>query len=138
MLSEIELRAIAQDIVNKAKASAQVDQGTLKRSIRYTIRRGQVEFKQMFYGIFEDKKKVKNSYLEKIAKQYMPTGVPYKIILIDSFGGVYETGKTTQGRATQKKAVAIAKRNSTEKIKELIKKVQENASKAKLNGEEEN
>ena len=50
MLSEAEIRAIASTVVQRAKATARVDQGTLRRSIAYTYVRGVVTFRQIYYA----------------------------------------------------------------------------------------
>lgn len=118
MLSEIEIRAIAQTIVNKAKSTAHVDQGSLKKSIAYTYVRDVVIFRELYYGQWNE-----NSLLEKYANQLMPNGVAWKIVYTKLGGDTYEVGKTKQGRATQRKAVAVALRNSTNNIKALIASV---------------
>lgn len=118
MLSEVEIRAIAQTIVNKAKSTAHVDQGSLKKSIAYTYVRDVVIFRELYYGQWND-----NSLLEKYANQLMPNGVAWKIVYTKLGGDTYEVGKTKQGRATQRKAVAVALRNSTNNIKALIASV---------------
>lgn len=128
MLSEIEIRAIAQTIVNKAKSTAHVDQGSLKKSIAYTYVRGVVIFRELYYGQWND-----NSLLEKYANQLMPNGVAWKIVYTKLGGDTYEVGKTKQGRATQRKAVATALRNSTNNIKALIASVR----KKRKDGEKE-
>jgi len=124
MLSNIEISAIVQTIVDKAKATAHVDQGTLKRSIQGKMSGGKAIFRQMYYGQYGE-----NSQLEELARKLMPNGVSYNIISEDIDGTIYEKGKTKQGRATQSKSVAIAKRNTTDKIRALITKVQEEKKK---------
>ena len=117
-MTEEEVRAIAQSIVTKAKSTARVDQGTLKRSIAFTYIRGEVTFRQIYWGQYGD-----NSQLEKLANQYMPFGVPYKIVLTELGGGTFEKGKTKQGRATQKKALASTTKSMTKKyIAQILKK----------------
>lgn len=119
MLSEVEIRAIAQNVVNKAKSTAHVDQGSLKKSIAYTYVRGLVTFRQLYYGQWNE-----NSQLEKYASQMMPSGVPYKVVLTKLGGDTYERGKTKQGRKTQRTAVSQALRNSSSNVKKLIALVQ--------------
>lgn len=128
MLSEIEIRAIAQTIVNKAKSTAHVDQGSLKKSIAYTYVRDVVIFRELYYGQWNE-----NSLLEKYANQLMPNGVAWKIVYTKLGGDTYEVGKTKQGRATQRKAVAVALRNSTNNIKALITSIR----KKRKDGEKE-
>lgn len=116
-MTEPEIRAIAQSIVTKAKATARVDQGTLKRSIAYTYIRGEVIFRQIYWGAYGD-----NSMLESLASQYMPFGVPYRVVLTELGGGTFEKGKTKQGRTTQKKALASTSASMTKKYIAMIKK----------------
>lgn len=125
-MTESEIRDIAKSIVTKAKATARVDQGTLKRSIAYTYIKGEVIFRQIFWGAFGD-----NSLLEKLASQYMPYGVPYRIILTQLGGATYEKGKTKQGRTTQKKALAST---APSMLKKYIATIQK---KRKKDGEKE-
>ena len=113
-----QVRAIAQSIVTKAKATARVDQGTLKRSIAFTYIKGEVIFRQIYWGQYGD-----NSQLEKLASQFMPFGVPYKIILTELGGGTFEKGKTKQGRTSQRKALASTTKTMTQKyIASILKK----------------
>jgi hypothetical protein len=115
LLSETEIRAIAQEVVNRAKGTAHVDTGALKRSISYTYVRDVVIFRELFYGQFGD-----NSELEKIARKLIPNGVAWKIIYTNFGGDTYEVGKTRQGRATQSKVISAVKRTATNRIKALI------------------
>jgi hypothetical protein len=118
VLDEQLTRAIAQDIVNEAKRTARVDQGTLKRSIRYTVRNGVFEFRQTYYGIYGD-----NSQLEELVRKKMPNGTPYKIILLNVDGTVNESGKTKQGRTSQRSSIGSLIRSGTSKIKALISRI---------------
>jgi hypothetical protein len=111
-------RTIATGIVAEAKRTARVDQGTLKRSIRYTVRNGVFEFRQTYYGVYGD-----NSQLEELVKKKMPSGVPYKIILLNVDGTVNEKGKTRQGRTSQRSAIGSLIRQGTSKIKALISRI---------------
>lgn len=131
MLSDEEIRAIAQSIVVKAKATARYDQGTLFRSIAFTYVKGVVTFRQIYYGDFNG-----NSKLEMLAAMYMPKGVPYKIELTEFGGGTYEVGKTKQGRSTQKKAIKVAKNyNTTTNLRNLVAVLKR--KREKEDGEEE-
>ena len=117
-MTEEQVRAIAQSIVTKAKATARVDQGTLKRSIAFTYIKGEVIFRQIYWGQYGD-----NSQLEKLASQFMPFGVPYKIILTELGGGTFEKGKTKQGRTSQRKSLASTTKTMTQKyIASILKK----------------
>jgi len=117
-MDESQVRAIAQSIVTKAKATARVDQGTLKRSIAFTYIKGEVIFRQIYWGQYGD-----NSQLEKLASQFMPYGIPYRIILTELGGGTFEKGKTKQGRTSQKKSLASTTKTMTQKyITAILKK----------------
>ena len=118
MLDEKIGRAIAQEIVTEAKRTAHVDQGTLKRSIRYTVRNGVYEFRQTFYGIYND-----NSQLEELVRRKMPNGTAYNVILLNIDGTVYQRGRTKQGRSTQSSAIGALIRQGTSKIKALIARI---------------
>jgi len=118
MLEEAEIRAIATDIVQKAKATAHVDQGTLKRSIAFTYVRGVVTFRQIFYGVYNE-----NSKLEELARRYMPNGVPYKIELTEMGGKTVEISRSKTGRRSQKSAVASVNRSSSTNVKRLLQTV---------------
>ena len=119
MLSEVEIRTIAQSVVDKAKSTAHVEQGSLRKSIAYTYVKGLVTFRQLYYGQWND-----NSQLEKYARQMMPNGVPYKVVLTILGGDTYESGKTKQGRRSQRVAVKQAVNSSSSNIKKLIALVQ--------------
>lgn len=114
-MTDLEVRAIAQEIVNKAKATARVDQGTLRRSIAFTYVRGLVTFRQIYYGTFGD-----NSQLEELARKYMPSGIAYKVVLTELGGNTYESGKTKQGRATQRVVKNTISRSTSKNVKKLI------------------
>lgn len=128
-MTEQEVRAIADSIVKKAKATARVDQGTLKRSIAFTYVKQKVTFRQIYYGDYND-----NSLLESLAKKYMPKGVPYNIELTEFGGKTFEKGVTKEGRATQKNAIKQSK-NTTSNIRKLIQTVKKQREK---DGEEKN
>jgi hypothetical protein len=114
-------------VVSKAKATARVDQETLKRSISYTYVRGVVTFSQMYYGIYGT-----NSQLEKLARKYMPSGVQYRIELLDLDGGVFEVSRVKRGNASVKSMIASVVRNNSPKIRAMIAKA---LLKKKNNGE---
>ena len=130
MLSEAEIRAIASTVVQRAKATARVDQGTLKRSIAYTYVRGVVTFRQIYYGEYGD-----NSKLEEIARELMPNGVEYRIELTDFGGGRVEISRTKSGRRKQSTILETISRTGSSNIKKLISKV---LSRKKANGKEKN
>jgi hypothetical protein len=113
-----EVKEIARDIVRKAKATARVDQGTLKRSIAVTFPKDRVEFRQIFYGDYNE-----NSQLEALAREFMPRGVEYRVILTTLGGGTYEAKRTKQGRASKKKTSLLDAVVTTANIRNLINRV---------------
>lgn len=117
MLTELEIRAIAANIVQRAKATARVDQGTLKRSIAYTYVKGVVTFRQIYYGVYGD-----NSQLEKLARQLMPNGVEYRIELTNENGGTYTVTRTKEGRRKVSTVIANVLRNNSPNIRAMITK----------------
>ncbi len=130
-LTELEARAIAQRVVNAAKATAHVDTGALKRSISFTYVRGVIIFRQLYYGVYYE-----NSRLEDYAEQYIPYGQPWKLVLTKFGGETVEIGKTAGGRALRKVIKEYVGKTTTSKIKDLIraKKLRD----ALKNGEAEN
>ena len=130
MLSEAEIRAIANTVVQRAKETARVDQGTLKRSIAYTYVKDVVTFRQIYYGQYGD-----NSQLEKIARDLMPNGIEYRIIFTDFGGGTVEVTRTRTGRRSQTSTLANVIKNNSPKIRALIGRVL--AKKKKKDGEKD-
>jgi hypothetical protein len=113
-----ELRVIAQQIVNESKATSRVDQGTLKRSISYTVKRDEIIFREMNYGQYGD-----NSELMENAKKYMPYGSKYRFELIDVNGDIVETTKTKSGRTSIRKSLRQLSKTSTTNATALINKI---------------
>ena len=119
-----EIRKVAQAVVTKAKATARVEQGTLKRSIAFTYVGGVIVFRQIYWGAYND-----NSLLEDLARKMMPNGVKYRIVLTQMGGKTY-TGSTKgissrgikTGRVSQKNALSSII-SSTTNILNLAKKV---------------
>lgn len=126
MLTDLEVRAIAQTIVDKAKRTARVDQGSLKKSIAFTFVKGEVIFRELFYGQWNE-----NSQLEKYANQLMPNGTRWKIIYTMLGGDTYEVGRTKSGRAVQRKSLSTVNRVGSSKAKALILKVNNGKKKDK-------
>ena len=119
MLTELEIRAIAAKVVALSKATANVDTGFLKRSIYFIYVRGVVNFKQAYYGVYD------NSDLEKNARKMMPSEVPYIITLVNDDGSVFmEKKKTKGGRTIKRQAIAASNRQNSKNILALIKKIQ--------------
>lgn len=111
---EKEVRAIAQNIVNKAKASARRDTGWLKRSISYTVTGNVYLFRQVYYGQFKD-----NSKLEQYARQLMPNGVKWQMVYTDRQNRIVERGAVKTGR----NSVAKILRNTTTAVANLINRI---------------
>jgi len=136
MLTDTEIRKIAQQIVDESKKTAHVDQGTLKRSISYTVTKSKYIFRQMYYGFYgEDNKSGINSKLEENAKKMMPAGVEYQIIGTDFDGNTKETTNLKSGRKLVKQPASKASnKQSTSNIKKLIDTIKRNRLK---NGDSE-
>lgn len=130
--------ALAQRVVEKAKSTAHVDTGALKRSINYTVARGHIVFRQLFYGQFHD-----NSKLIQYANSMMK-GIPYTIEELDEEGNVYKKlTKAASGRASTSPEPKIqyrAGKNSSLKARALIDKLLNQRRKyvAPENNEEDN
>jgi hypothetical protein len=127
VLTETEIRAIAQRVVNESKLSARVEDGTLKRSIKYTINRGVYEFRQMIYGQYGT-----NSQLEKNIRKYMPYGTKWELIYLEIDGKDGERTGIRKGRATKTSIVSQLTKSTTERIRNLIA-----ATRKKKDGEAE-
>ena len=120
MLNENEIRAVAQKIVTDSKDTAHVDQGSLRKSIAYTYKKGEVTFRELYYGQWND-----NSQLEKNAKRDMPYGVNWKIIYTELGGDEYEKTVTRAGRKSQRLVKkSISNRVSTSNAQALISLIQ--------------
>ena len=126
MLTETEIRAISQRVVQESKGTARIDTGALKRSIAFTYIRGVVTFRELVYGKYGN-----NSKLEKNAIRLMPNGVQWRIIYTEFGGREVEVGRTRQGRATQGSVLGNLLRSTTSKIRNLIA-----ANKTKNDGKE--
>jgi len=136
MLSTEEIRKIAQQIVDESKKTAHVDQGTLKRSISYTIDKGKYIFRQMYYGFYgEDNPSGINSQLEQNAKRLMPSGVEYQVVGTDIRGNTVETTIKKSGRKLTKTSTSTtSNKQTTSNIKKLIDRAKQNRLK---NGDSE-
>lgn len=113
-----EIRQIAQEVVNESKRTARVDQGTLRRSISYTVNRDEVVFREMDYGQYGD-----NSQLIENAKRLMPSGSRYKFELIDVDGNISEVTKTKLGRTSRRSILKTLSSNGTKNAIALINKI---------------
>lgn len=115
MLTEKEIRKVAQKVVDMSKRSARVDTGALRRSISYTYVNKIVIFRELFYGQFGT-----NSLLERNAARLMPNGTEYKIIYTTFGGQTVEISPTKKGRASQISILKTLTSGTTNKIKALI------------------
>jgi hypothetical protein len=139
MLTDTEIRAIAQKIVDESKKTAHVDQGTLKRSLSYTVTKGKYIFRQMYYGFYgEDNPSGINSQLEENAKKMMPAGVEYQVIGTDFKGNTKETTQLKSGRKMVKSPTSGSNKQTTSNIKKLIDRVKRNRLKNGDSEEKEN
>ncbi|KAF2337235.1 hypothetical protein [Flavobacterium daemonense] len=137
MLTTEEIRKIAQQIVDKSKSTAHVDQGTLKRSISYTVDKGKYIFRQMYYGFYgEDNPSGINSQLEENARKMMPAGVDYQVVGTDFDGKTVKTTKLKSGRKLVKSPTPASNKQTTSNLKRLIETVKRN--RAKNDGDSEN
>lgn len=130
MLTEVEARAIAQKVVDAAKATAHVDTGALKRSISFTYVKGVIIFRQLYYGVFYE-----NSRLEKYAAKYIPSNQEWKLISTNFGGETIEVGKTRTGRATTRTISKTTAPNTTKNIRRLIEINRAKRKKEQDNGE---
>ena len=126
MLTDQEIRAIAKSIVDEAKqkGNVRVDQGSLRRSISYTVTRGVYIFRELYYGQYNG-----NSKLEEIVRKKFPNGVPYKIAYTDLNGREVEVSKTKQGRATQRSLLPTLLKIGTKAVQELRQRIQNRGNK---------
>lgn len=113
--------ALAQKVVDLSKKTAHVDTGALKRSINYTVARGNIVFRQLFYGQYYE-----NSQLIQNAARIMK-GIPYTIEELDEEGNVQkELRKAASGRVSvsdEPKRKARASKNASLGAKALIEKL---------------
>ena len=127
-----EIKTFIRNVVREAKATANVDTGFLKRSIKGDLigRNKTVEFRQIVYGAYNN-----NSRLVQIAERIMPNDIQWKVIFLDEEGGETSIqGKTRSGRTITRKAIT-SESIGTSKIKALIKSLG-TSGKAKDDGTE--
>lgn len=119
--------ALAQRVVDQSKKTAHVDTGALKRSINYTVARGQIVFRQLFYGQYYE-----NSQLIQNAARIMK-GIPYVIEELDEEGNVQKAQyKAASGRAfttPEHRAGKNASRGAKALIEKLLQQRRKYASK---------
>ena len=120
MAGTLSEEALAQRVVELSKKTAHVDTGALKRSINYTVARGQIVFRQLFYGQYYE-----NSQLIQNAARLMK-GVPYTIEELDEEGNVQkELRKVASGRVSvsDEPRKPRAGKNAARGAKALIEKL---------------
>jgi len=109
--------ALAQKVVDLSKKTAHVDTGALKRSINYTVARGQIVFRQLFYGQYYE-----NSQLIQNAARYMK-GIPYVIEELDEEGNVQKAQYKAASGRTFTTPEPRAGKNAGRGAKALIEKL---------------
>lgn len=112
-----EINQYIRDVVRKAKDTAKVDTGYLKRSIRGLLlrRNMSVVFRQIYYGVYKD-----NSQLIQIVNRMMPNDIVWKVLSEDEEGReVNIEGRTRTGRTISRAAITSGN-VGTNKIKALI------------------
>lgn len=124
MLTETEIRAIAQRVIDESKRTARVDTGALRRSLAFTYIRGVVTFREFVYGQYGD-----NSKLEKNAIRLMPNGTKWHIVYTQFGGKEVDSTAVRNGRASQGGILGNLVKSTTSRIRNLI------LSNRKKNGE---
>ena len=123
---------LGQEVVRATRKTARVDTGFLKRSIRATLDKGVVVFREIFYGAFNG-----NAELVQNAQRIMPKEIEWKVIFVDEEGRETTIEATTRtGRKISRKSISSSS-SSTSKIKSLLTALQNNG-KAKDSGTEGN
>ena len=115
MLSEADIRAVAQKVIDESKRSSRVDTGALKRSMAFTYIRGVVTFRQFVYGQFGE-----NSQLEENAARLMPYGTKWRIVYTQFGGKEVDSTAIKNGRASQGSLLGNLVKSTTSKIRALI------------------
>jgi hypothetical protein len=126
VLTEPEIRKIAQKVIDQSKSSARVDTGALRRSMAFTYIRGVVTFRQFIYGQFGD-----NSKLEKNAIRLMPNGTKWRIVYTQFGGKEVDSTAIRNGRASQRNVLGDLFTTTTSKIRALIARKKANDGKEK-------
>jgi hypothetical protein len=126
VLTETEIRAIAQKVIDQSKSSARVDTGALRRSMAFTYIRGVVTFRQFVYGQFGD-----NSKLERNAIRLMPNGTKWRIVYTQFGGKEVDSTPIRNGRASQSNVIGDLFKTTTSKIRALIARKKANDGKEK-------
>lgn len=115
---------LGQEVVRATRKTAKVDTGFLKRSIRATLEKGIIVFREIFYGAFNG-----NAELVENAKRIMPKEIEWKIIFVDEDGRETTVEATTRtGRKISRKSISSGNA-STSKIKSLLTALKNNGEK---------
>jgi hypothetical protein len=115
-----QLRTFIRDVVREARASAKVDTGFLRRSIKGDIigRNKSVEFRQIFYGAYRE-----NSKLIEIAERIMPNDVQWKVVFLDEEGGQTEVKGVSRTGRTIARSQITSGAFGTSKIKQFLRSI---------------
>lgn len=114
---------LGQEVVRATRKTARVDTGFLKRSIRATLYRGVVVFREIFYGAFNE-----NAQLVENAQRIMPKEIEWRVVFVDEEGRETTIEATTRtGRKISRKSIS-SESASTKKIKSLISALKSNGS----------
>ena len=115
MLTETEIRSIAQRVIDESKRTARVDTGALIRSLAFTYIRGVVTFREFVYGKYGD-----NSKLEKNAIRLMPNGTKWRIVYTQFGGKEVDSTAIRNGRVSQGNILTNLYKSTTSKTRALI------------------
>jgi hypothetical protein len=130
VLSISDQENLAAIIVERAKSSARIDTGALRRSISFGYVNGILTFRELFYGQFGT-----NSELEKLATAMIPRDTPWNIQYTTFGGAVYtktvkksgrKLGRNPPKRSTGKSSAS----QTTNNLRNLISLVNENRRRA--------
>lgn len=122
-----------QEVVRATRKTAHVDTGFLKRSIRATLEKNVIVFREIFYGAFNG-----NAELVENAQRIMPKEIEWKVIFVDEQGRETTVEATTRtGRKISRKSIS-SKGASTSKIKSLLNALKNNGGEKKDSGTETN
>lgn len=113
-----------QEVVRATRKTARVDTSFLKQSIRATLDRGVIVFREVYYGAFNE-----NAQLIENAQRIMPKEIEWKVIFVDKKGRETTVEATTRtGRKISRKSIS-SESVSTKKIKSLLNALQANGKK---------
>jgi hypothetical protein len=106
---------LGQEVVRETRNTAKVETGLLKRSIRSTLERNVIVFREIYYGAYNE-----NSKLIENATRIMPKEIDWKVIFVDEDGREKEIKvKTRNGRTITRKSISTVNQSASN-IKKLI------------------